>query len=176
MENPEFVSRNIHQELDLTQVILGLAQIDSRQNEISQIFSLFAALATQEVKILEAMSPVMQEVTRLIVPFYEQRMDVYRRTLRLKKLFSFRHWGEIDSEASERAWEDTMRMLSRISVSESPLIRGMIESRQSVLETIAKEMQRLLQQSDNHWAKEIDLDHIRSLVSGRRPPEEGGAP
>jgi len=171
--NPEITHRKTEQKVDLTQLILGLAAIEARHIEISQILRVSTGLATQEVEIIKAMSPCLQEIIRIVPPFYLQRMDVHRRSLRLAKLFSFRSWASIESEASERAWEDTMRMVSRISVSESPLIRQMMQSRQAFLETMSKELQRLLRQGDSHWANEIGLNHIRDLIAGRGPAAEG---
>ncbi len=167
MDIPSIKSSKTEQTVDLAQLIVGLAKVESREQEISNLLRFLNTVATQEVELLNAISPVLQEIVKVVPPFYSERIEVHRRSLRVAKLFSFRPWADIEKEASKRAWEDTMAMLPGISISESPMVAKIVDGRSALLELVGRELSRLLQQGDNHWVREVGLDHIRSLIAGQ---------
>lgn len=156
----EFARKSLDQHLDVAEVLAALIKGFGREEEKRLLLDTLGRLSYHQIEGLEMLRDIHPNVVEQVTPFFLERVDAYRKALRFSKLFSFRSWVSIEEEASQKAWQDTLRMLRETSFLESHIVRNMFAERRAVMESICQELVGLVRSSGPQ--EQVDFESLRS--------------
>ena len=154
-------------DLDLTEVIGDIIDCTSKQREKYLVHWCLLKFSGHEVELMKVLSQVFPELTKQLLRFYEKRVEDYRDSMRINKLFGFRTQSSIENEAVRRAWEDTKAMLQEVSMAKDEGVKGLIEEHKEILKRLCDTMVELVMKENP--TPNLDLDGIRKFLEGEKP-------
>lgn len=138
MTDRNFITRHYKYECDLTEVLIQLIRQSGKMDEKELLHWLIMRLSSHQLKMTEVLSRAFSGMEKRISGFFQKRVESYRESMRIGKLFSFRSWSSIEREATEKAWQDTARMIDEISSLHDRSVKGLVNDHRTMLRMISR--------------------------------------
>lgn len=159
---------NYRVELDLTEVVSDLVDSLGKQKEKYLVHWLLLRLSGHQVELTKVLAGAFPELAKQIPRFYQKRVEDYRHSMRVSKLFGFRSLRSIEDEAVKRAWEDTRAMVKELSLVRDESIKGLVEDHRDILRRLCRAMVELVMQEQDTRLN-LDLEGLRNFLQGEKP-------
>jgi hypothetical protein len=155
-------------DLDLTGVVSDLLESLGKQKEKYLVHWLLLRLSGHQVELTKVLSGAFPELAKQIPRFYQKRVEDYRHSMRVSKLFGFRSLRSIEDEAVRRAWEDTRAMVKELSLARDESVKGLIEDHRDILRRLCRAMVELVMQ-EQKTGLNLDLERLQRFLEGKKP-------
>jgi hypothetical protein len=155
-------------ELDLTEVVSDLVDSLGKQKEKYLIHWLLLRLSGHQVELTKVLARAFPELAKQIPRFYQKRVEDYRHSMLVSKLFGFRSLRSIEEEAVKRAWEDTRAMVRELSLARDESIKGLVEDHRDILKRLCLAMVELVMQEQDARLN-LNLEGLRKFLEGEKP-------
>jgi|GEM_PF-5252594 len=110
----EFQIRKSTETVDLAPVLENMAGLVRSAEKGGPVCELLAKLSEHDVGIAAISAQLNIRLVDRLTEFYSKQWKEYQDVLRIGKLFGFRKWERIASEASEMAWKDAEMFIQKI--------------------------------------------------------------
>ena len=155
-------------ELDLTEVLCGILEFKGKHKEKYLLHWLLLKLSGHEVQMLNTLSQSFPELGKRMIPFFQKRVEDYRKASRLSKVISFRSAKSIEDEAVKRAWQDAETMLRGVSMLENESVRDLIDDHRRMLKRLCSTLIRLVMEKGGGQV-DLDLNALGKFLGGGTP-------
>lgn len=142
--NREYQIRKIVETFDSTGILGHLVELIKSGENGPHICELLGKLSEHDVALAAINAKLNLQLIEGLSEFFSEQRDEYKDMLRIGKLFGFKKWGEIATEASMLAWRDTdifIQKICQIREITERIIPGM---RKELMKSYLKQMNHLL--------------------------------
>ena len=151
-------------QLDLTEVISDVLDAVGKQKEKYLVHWLLLRLSGHEVELAKVLAGAFPKLAEQLPQFYQKRVEDYRQSMRVSKLFGFRSLRSIEEEAVSRAWKDTKAKIKELSLARDESVKGMVNDHRDILRRLCEAMVELVMQDQNAQPN-IDFEALRKFLS-----------
>lgn len=113
--------KNIDIRFNVEEFLKHLATIVSKQREKEILFDLIKTLSSHNVETLRIMGEILVQMKEVLDKFYINRVEEYRRSQKLRKIFGFTSSAKIEKRANELALADVKQLTDIITGSEDKI-------------------------------------------------------
>ncbi|MBW1936383.1 MAG: hypothetical protein JRI84_12640 [Deltaproteobacteria bacterium] len=138
----EYQIRRIVETVDQATVLESLIDLIKSGEKGRPISELLGKLSEHDVALTAISSQVSIQLVDRLTDFYNRQRREYQDILRIGKLFGFKKWEKIASDASAMAWKDTEMFVQKIDQ-----IREITEK---MVSAVRKDMMRFYVKQINH--------------------------